>query len=143
MPIPNPDQSDVIAANEVLTAERDVAIRERDEARASFATLTAERDGLNARLTTACNELAARTGTVATLTTERDALAAADHDFNRRLATELAKQGIRPTAVPTPSKSDAGASDLLAQYQALTDPTQKAQFLTKHAGALKTMLVGA
>ncbi len=141
MPNPTPDQTDVLAANERLSAERDAAVQERDESRAQVLALTLERDGLSARLEVTGTELIARTASVTSLTSERDALAATDRDFNLRLASELAKQGIRSTAVLPPSKTEAGGSDLLGQYSALTDPKAKAQFLTKNAAALKELLV--
>ena len=122
------DQADVIAANERLSAERDTAHRERDEARTALATATAERDR-------------ARTD-LATATAERDRLTGIDRDFSRRLAAELAKQGIRAEALPLTSAKPAG-TDLVAQYQAITDPKERARFLARHGDEIRRLAVAA
>lgn len=105
------DQSDVIAANERMTSElttarteRDAATKERDAANASVSTLTAERDA-------ALKERDDTKATLAKVTAERDALAAVDRDFNKRLAAELVKHGVRATPLPAAASQPAKAWD--------------------------------
>lgn len=127
------DQTDVIAANERLMAER-------DEARTQLATVTAERDTARARVTeletllaeagearnSAGQLLSDANQRLNVVTAERDRLAGVDRDFNRRLAAELAKHGIRlqaiapsanagPSATPAPVHKDVPAGSFLAQ----------------------------
>lgn len=122
MPNPAADEQDIIAANERLTgqlktvtaerdtavasassvtAERDTAIRERDEARSSLSTVTAERD-------------TARTSLQA-MTADRDRLAGESRDFNRRLAAELVKHGIRADGVAAGTKGVAEVAGTLTE----------------------------
>ena len=85
------------------------------------------------------------------LTKERDDLKASNEkltsetkDFNTRLATELAKHGIRATGSDAPKrdeiKGDAKDEALIAEYNAITDPTKKAAFLVKHAKELREII---
>lgn len=133
------DQTDIVAENERLTAElatataslgksdgviadsvaaRDAALKERDDAKALLATVTAERD-------TALAGLAAATK-------ERDELKAVDRNFSTRLAGELAKHGIRAQGLPLgsgsetsrPFHTDVPPTSYLAQN--LTDLCRKA-----------------
>lgn len=97
-----PDQADIVAQNEQLTADLAAANGLLTESQASVTTLTAERDAARARVT----ELETSS---ATLTTERDAARAdvtrltADNarltadmaSFEKRVAAELVKHGIR------------------------------------------------
>ena len=122
MPTEAADQTDILAANERLTdqlattveahriaaasavtatAERDTALRERDEARSSLTIVTAERD-------------AARTSLQAVMA-DRDRLAGESRDFNRRLAGELAKYGIRADGVAAGSKATAESVGTLTE----------------------------
>ena len=127
-----PDQADILAANERLTAELQAAIAERDDVRTQVTSLTGERDA-------ALRERdEARTNSAA-VTTERDRLAGIDRDFNRRLAAELAKHGIRPEAIAPSSKAPV-ATDLVAQYQAITEPKEKAAFLARHEKELRALV---
>lgn len=126
------DQADVLAANERLTADLEAAVRDRDETRASLSALTTERDSALRDRDEARTSLTA-------VTEERDRLAGIDRDFNRRLAAEVAKHGIRADAIAPGSKAPA-AIDLLAQYQAITDPKEKASFLAKHEKELRALV---
>lgn len=140
------DQTDVIAANERLTTERDTAIGERDEAVARVTQLEAQLAQANESRNTATNlltdanqRLANLSADMATVTADRDRLAGIDRDFNRRLAAELAKHGIRAEAIAPGSKAPA-AGDLVGQYQAITDSKEKAAFLAKHEKELRALV---
>lgn len=146
MPTAADDQTDILAANERLTTELEAALRERTEARTQLTTVTTERDQARGEVTRLNGEVqrltAANTeaqGQIATLTAERDRLAGVDHDFNRRLAAELAKHGIRASALPTGPQGTA-ANDLVAQYQAINDPKEKAEFIARHEKQLRAVL---
>lgn len=88
---------------------------------------------------------------VSTLTKERDDLKASNEkltaetkDFNARLATELAKHGIRANGSDAPKrdeiKGDAKAEALIAEYNAITNPGDKARFLAKHEKELREII---
>lgn len=108
-----PDQADILAANERLTTELAAATRERDEARNRIAALEAQLIQANETRNNATNLLTEANQTVASLTqqladarserdglrAERDTLAAADRDFNKRVSAELVKHGIRAEGV--------------------------------------------
>lgn len=126
------DQTDILAANERLTAELDAATRERDEVRASLSTRTTERDA-------ALRDRDEARASLAAVTEERDRLTGVDRDFNRRLAAEVAKHGIRAEAIAPGTRAPA-AIDLVAQYQAITDPKEKAAFLAKHEKELRALV---
>ena len=143
---PAPDQTDILAANERLTADLAAAVRDRDAAQAQVTALTGERDTALRERDEARGQVAVLTGerddartALATVTTERDRLAGIDRDFNRRLAAELAKHGIRAEAI-APGSAAPPATDLIAQYQAITDPKEKAAFLAKHEKELRALL---
>lgn len=127
------DQTDILAANERLNADLEAANRDRDEARSSLSALTTERDAALRDRDEARTSLAAATE-------ERDRLAGIDRDFNRRLAAEIAKHGIRAEAIAPGSKATA-ATDLVALYQAIADPKEKAAFLAKHEKELRALVV--
>lgn len=129
---PTSDQTDILAANERLILERDEAQRSLAEAQASIATLTTERD-------TAARERDEARAQLATITAERDQLAGVDRDFNRRLAAEVARHGIRPEAIAPASKAPS-STDLLARYEAITDPREKAAFLSQHEKELRALV---
>ncbi len=126
-----PSQDDIIADNTRLTADLTAAQAEVTRLKADNARLLAERD--------------TQASTVQGLTTERDALkgerdklVAADRDFERRVSAELAQHGIRKEGVATPA--GAGPTDLVAQYEALTDPKAKAAFVVKHEKELRSLI---
>ena len=108
------------------------AQRSLTEAQASIAALTAERD-------TAAQERDEASAQLATVTAERDALAKVDRDFNRRLAAEVARHGIRPEAIAPASKAPS-SNDLLARYEAITDAREKAAFLSQHEKELRALV---
>lgn len=146
MPTAAEDQTDILAANERLTADLTNAVRERDASRTQLSSITAERDQLrteNARLIgEAQRHAAAATDAQArltALTADHDRLASVDHDFNRRLAADLAKHGIRTSAIPTGATSSS-STDLVAQYQSITDPKAKAEFITRHEKELRSAI---
>ena len=64
--------------------------------------------------------------------------------FNARLATELAKHGIRATGSDAPKrdeiKGDAKDEALIAEYNAITDPNKKAVFIAKYAKELREII---
>ncbi len=136
------DQTDVLAQNERLSGEL-------ADARTALEVMTTERDALTRRLaeTNTAHEAALQQAQAAhqtlqqaldTATAERERLAAVDRDFNRRLAQALTQHGIRPEGV------EAGANgkvlDLVAQYEAISDHTERAAFLAKHATELRSLV---
>jgi chromosome segregation ATPase len=158
------DQTDVIAANERLTTELAAAVRARDDAQAGIAAVTAERDEARTRATGLEKQLAeaeqkakseheahaatrtsldALTEAHAKLSAERDALQKESRDFNARLAAELAKHGIRAEAIAPAAARAEGGSNLVAQYQALSDPKEKAAFLARHGEDLRRLAIAA
>src|SRR5262245_11513191 len=87
-----PDQTDILAQIEQLNAQ--------------VATLTTERDTLRSQLAEATKGSETLTATLGVRTKERDDLKAENEtlkagqaDFNKRLAAELSKHGIRAQAV--------------------------------------------
>ena len=100
------DQQDVVALNERLTADLSASQQLLEESNARNATLTTERDTAVLNLGTATTALEAANANVLTVTAERDNLSAENAglqtqmaDFNKRLAAELSKHGIRHNAV--------------------------------------------
>jgi chromosome segregation ATPase len=111
------DEADVLAENITLTGQVKTLTTERDQARQQVTALTTERDAATAQATNLTTErdeartqVTALTGErdqarqqVTDLTGERDTLKAANTkltadmaDFNKRVAAELVKRGIRP-----------------------------------------------
>lgn len=136
------DQTDIVAANERLTADLATVTKERDDARASLTAVTTERDDAKASLATTTAERDQARAELAKVTAEREALTKTDRDFNTRLAAELAKHGIRADAI-APSSTKPEGTDLVAQYQAITEPKAKAEFLAKHGEALRRLMIAA
>ncbi|MFM7099925.1 MAG: hypothetical protein ACKO3N_02005, partial [Verrucomicrobiota bacterium] len=97
----------------------------------NLATVTQERDNARSEATKANADLAS-------ITSERDRLAGESRDFDRRLAAELARHGIRKEGVA--QGAPAGALDLVAQYEAITDPKEKAAFVVKHEKELRSLI---
>jgi chromosome segregation ATPase len=93
------DQTDIVAANERLTADLATSNKERDEARASLTAVSKELDEAKASLATATAERDQARADLAKVTSERDVLTKTDRDFNARLAAEMAKHGIRADAL--------------------------------------------
>lgn len=81
-----PDQTDLVAANEKLTADLTQANADLSAVKASLASVTTERDTAQTSL--------------ATVTAERDALKASQADFDKSVATKVAEMGISPKPVP-------------------------------------------
>lgn len=109
MNTPKPDQTDILAENERLTQDLAKAAQDRDGAQSKVGELEGKLADATAELTDAKTKASASEQTVARLQTEleavtkeRDALKTADHNFNTRLAAELAKHGIRAEGVPMP-----------------------------------------
>lgn len=119
------DQSDILAANERLTAELAASAESLATARADVAKLAddvkaaqADRDQalVNvAELKEANAELMQQN---AALRDERDKLAAADRDFNKRLAAALAKHGVRAEGVAVAGDDPAKKLSLTEQCRA-------------------------
>lgn len=126
-----PSQDDIIADNTRLTADLTAAQGEVTRLKADNARLLAERETQASMVQSLTTERDALKG-------ERDKLSAADRDFERRVSAELAQHGIRKEGVATPA--GAGSTDLLAQYQALKDPKDKAAFLTKYEKELRALV---
>lgn len=126
-----PSQDDVIADNTRLTGELTTIRTEVTRLTSDNTRLTGERDTQAATVTALISERDA-------LKAERDKLAAADRDFERRVSAELAQHGIRKEGVATPA--GAGSTDLVAQYEALTDPKEKAAFVVKHEKELRSLI---
>jgi len=113
-----PDQADVLA--QLTQANADLAT-----AKQSIGILTADKTTLQNQLAEANGKVTALTSDVTKMTGERDMLKAENTrltgemaDFNKRLATELAKHGIRtftPKAVAeTPGKKLTATEQVLA-----------------------------
>lgn len=145
---PKADQSDILAANEKLRADNATAT-------ANIAKLTADLSAANASVAKLANleaELATERVNVVKLTKERDDLKAINDkltgemkDFNAKVASELAKHGIRATGVEAPKKDEAQDADadgdaLMAQFNALTDPSKRAEFLAKNGAKLRELI---
>jgi phage shock protein A len=123
------DESDVLAQNERLAAD--------------LATEKAAVTKLTSDLKTANDSVAAITKERDGLKTENDGLKAKMADFDKEVATALAKRGVSDKAVATPAtdKAASGAADLVARYEAVkNDPKQRAEFLKEHGEKLKTLL---
>lgn len=131
-----PNQTDILALNEQLT--KDLTARtaelatssaevarlmgleaklstEAAAANAGVDTLTKERDEARSSLASAQASLTSSNASISTLTTERDGLKAgvvkleaSQGDFNKRLAGELSKHGIRMNAVEVPAEDKDG-----------------------------------
>jgi len=85
--MPNvPDQTDLVSANEKLTADLTQANADLTAVRASLASVTTERDTAAANL--------------AEVTKERDALKSSQADFDKSVAAKVAEMGISANAVP-------------------------------------------
>lgn len=134
------DQSDILAQLENERAENATH-------KANVIKLTKDLESANA----IAGRVPALEANVSTLTKERDDLKASNEklttetkDFNARLATELAKHGIRATGSEAPKrdeiKGDAKDEALIAEYNAITDPTKKAVFLAKYAKELREII---
>jgi len=126
-----PSQEDIIAENQRLTGELTTIRTEVTRLTSENTRLTGERDTQAATVTALTSERDALKG-------ERDKLAAADRDFERRVSAELAQHGIRKEGVATPA--GAGSTNLVAQYEALTDPKEKAAFIVKHEKELRSLI---
>ncbi|HVU07850.1 MAG TPA: hypothetical protein VHG89_04825 [Verrucomicrobiae bacterium] len=97
-----PDQADVLAQLE--TANKDLAAlrgdvtqltSERDDFKAKFETASAQLTEANTKVTQLQGDVTKLTGERDTLKTDNTRLTGEMADFNKRLATELAKHGIR------------------------------------------------
>jgi cell division protein FtsB len=136
---PKADQSDILAANEKLRADNATAT-------ATIAKLTADLSAANTSVAKLANleaELATERGNVTKLTKERDDLKAKVDTFDTRVASELAKHGIRATGIEAPKKDeskDADGEALMAQFNALTDPSKRAEFLSMNGAKLRELI---
>lgn len=122
MPNSAANEADIIAANERLTAELAAATTERDQLRAQLAQANETRNTATNLLTEANQRVSslteerdgARTSLQA-MTADRDRLAGESRDFNRRLAGELAKHGIRADGVAPGSNAGSEALGTLTE----------------------------
>jgi FtsZ-binding cell division protein ZapB len=103
----NADQIDILAQNEQLTADLTKARNDLTAAQTANTELQTKLDEATKGNKTLTEVLATRTQERNTLKTENEQLKSQTADFNKRLASELAKHGIRQTAVTAPpQKSD-------------------------------------
>lgn len=134
------DQSDILAQLEQERAENAAN-------KANVIKLTKDLESANA----IAGRVPGLEANVSTLTKERDDLKASNEkltaqtaDFNTRVATELAKHGIRAAGAEAPKKDeikgDAKAEALISEYNAITDPGKKAIFLAKHEKDLREII---
>lgn len=107
------DEAGAIAFVEGLESQIAALTSEKETATASTAAIIAERDGLKTKLATAEAGSATLQTTLTARTTERDTLQTSVNDltaknakltedmadFNKRVAAELVKRGIRPEAL--------------------------------------------
>lgn len=119
------DQQDIVALNEKLTADLSASQQLLDESNARNAALTAERDEAVQKLSTAAAALDASNANVTAITAERDKLAAENAslqtqmaDFNKRLAAELSKHGIRREAIDQKPEHEGKKPTLTEQCRA-------------------------
>lgn len=135
------DQDDVISENARLKQELQAA---RDEA-ARLQTQVQELTDSGAKHLSATKTLSGQVedlkGQVATVTAERDKLAGESRDFERRVAAELTRHGIRPKGVADQNGSASGGTDLAAQYLAIQDPKGRADFMAKHGDDLRKLIL--
>ena len=120
-----PDQADVLAQLTQAHADLATAKQSIGTLGSQVTSLTADKTSLQTQLTEANGKITTLTSDVTKLTGERDTLKAENTrlsgetaDFNKRLATELAKHGIRtftPKAVAeTPGKKLTATEQVLA-----------------------------
>lgn len=131
-----PDQADILAQNESLTAQVKDLLAQLDSTKGLLTASQTEVADLKGKLTTA-------NANVAALTTERDSLKASQTDFDAKVAAKLAEKGIAKEAPAAPTKETAGAlsdEQLVAAYSAITDPKAKAEFLEANAVRLRKIL---
>lgn len=100
-----------------LLSANEAQAKEITQLKASLATAQGE-------ATQAKSDLETVKASLATVTTERDTLKASQSDFDKRVAAEVAKAGIRPTPVAkvTPgAKSAPVATMSMAEFNKLSD----------------------
>jgi septal ring factor EnvC (AmiA/AmiB activator) len=95
----NADQTDVLAQLEQARADLATAKQTIGSLQGQINALTAERDSAKASVKTL-------ESTVTALTRERDTLKAGEEDFNKRLAAEIARHGIRNSEAEKPGPQD-------------------------------------
>jgi chromosome segregation ATPase len=105
-PKTNPDQADIIAANERLAADLSTLTAERDTLKASLATANTERDTAKAALQTVAAERDTLKTENQTLKAENTALKGKESDFNKAVAGQVAKFGIDNPAPKAEASSD-------------------------------------
>lgn len=133
------DQADILAELETL----------RPKLAAAEANVTKLTKDLEAANATAAKVPKLETD-LSAVTKERDDLKAENEklttqmaDFNARVATELAKHGIRKEGVEAPKREAAGTTSeegLIEQYNALTDPAARAVFIAKNGDKLRDLV---
>lgn len=109
----NRDQADIVADNERLTTENTRLQGDVTRLTTELGTEKAAHTDAIGKATTAEAKVTELTQQNATLTTERDearqkcaTLEATDRDFNRRLASELARHGVRGAEGTTGAKQE-------------------------------------
>jgi len=101
-----PDQVDILAENERLTADLSAATAERDTLKASLTTANTERDTAKAALQTVTAERDTLKTENQTLKAENTTLKAKEADFNKAVAGQVVKFGIDNVAPKTDAASD-------------------------------------
>jgi len=114
---PKSDQKDIVAENEGLKADLASANEKFTQAQTKIGALEKTITALESKATelTSGNTnfqavITERTKERDTLKAENDTLKTKMADFNKSLAAELAKRGIRPEAVPMPPAGSGTAS---------------------------------
>lgn len=112
-----------------LEGKASVAAQELADARASVASITAERDALTGK----ANELTAQLAEANKSLAEAKA---AVIDFDAKVAAkvldEVAKQGVPPVAKTDKDESKPTVAQLWEQYHSIEDPAKRAIFYREH-----------
>jgi septal ring factor EnvC (AmiA/AmiB activator) len=124
-----PDQADILASNAKLEADLKAANE-------TIKTLTGERDAAVAVNTGLSADVATLKTDLATARTENAGLKASQTDFDAKVAAKVAELGISETAIKTETASKpATREEVLAQYNAITDPNEKTKFYRANKAA--------
>jgi ATP-dependent Clp endopeptidase proteolytic subunit ClpP len=98
----------------------------------------AEAQSLNATLQANVASLTARVAELEPLARERDELVAAIQTAEQRAAAIVASVGFTPITEEQLPQADGDKGDILAQYDAITDPAERTKFYRENQKALRT-----
>jgi ATP-dependent Clp endopeptidase proteolytic subunit ClpP len=96
-----------------------------------------EAQSLNATLQAANASLTARVAELEPLAQEREALLIAIGTAEQRAAAIVASVGFTPTTEEQLPQADGDKGDILAQYDAITDPAERTKFYNQNQKALR------